>query len=283
MTESPLNHRQNRERMCKILFETFNVPSFYVAIQSVLALYASGLLTGHSVTHTVPVYEGYALRLRKRNIYDIEVRFIPEMIKEKLSYVAKDFDCEMKNYAQISNECEKDYELPDGKIIRLGNERFRCPEVLFKPYLIGDKSDGLPMMVNKSVCYCNNELKKDLLGNVVLSGGNTMFEGIGNRLYNELVKIVLCKNIVDGYMRKYSVNRMYNDIIDVTYDYCGIDQISKKYAGFHKVNIVESSERKYSVWIGGSILASLSDFQQNFITKNEYDETGPHIVHRKCF
>lgn len=50
-----------------------------------------------------------------------------------------------------------------------------------------------------------------------------------------------------------------------------------------QVKVVAPPERKYSVWIGGSILASLSTFQQMWIAKSEYDESGPSIVHRKCF
>ena len=52
---------------------------------------------------------------------------------------------------------------------------------------------------------------------------------------------------------------------------------------FSPLQIIAPPERKYSVWIGGSILASLSTFQQMWISKQEYDEAGPSIVHRKCF
>jgi actin len=91
---------------------------------------------------------------------------------------------------------------------------------------------------------CDVDVRKDLYGNIVLSGGTTMFTGIAERLSKEIV------NLAPSTM---------------------------------KVKIIAPPERKYSVWIGGSILSSLSTFQQMWISKEEYDESGPAIVHRKCF
>ena len=258
-----------REKTMQIMFETFSVPSFCVAQSTYLDLYSSGRNTGcvvdcgHGMVDVCSVYEGKELRNMKTvHLAGLELTAFFEKLlgfrgylfstaadkevvremKEKLTYVAFDFDEEMKK-AESSSECNIDYTLPDGNIITLGNERFRCPELLFKPHLNGFHLDSIEKTVCDSIMECDIDIRKDLFANIILAGGTTMFKGLPERMEREITRLAP-PNM--------------------------------------KVKIVAPPERKYATWIGGSIHASLATFPQMVITHEEYNEVGPSIVHRKC-
>ena len=252
------------------MFETFHIPTMYLALAPVLSLYASGrkdgivLQSGYGVSHAVPVREGFAipqnalrLDLAGRNLTDylkkiltdrgttLAERRIVRDIKEKLCYVALDFEKEMSTAAS-SSSLQMSYELPDGQSVTLGDERFRCPEALFQPSMADTSlsgSTGIHQLTFNSIMKCDEDFRKEMFANIVLSGGSTMFKGVADRMQKEITALAPPTT---------------------------------------KIKIIAPPEAKYSAFIGGSILASLADFQSMWITKQEYDEFGPAIVNRKC-
>ncbi|KAH9607789.1 hypothetical protein KSS87_022438 [Heliosperma pusillum] len=218
LTEAALNPRANREKMTQIMFETFNAPAMYIAIESALSLFASGRVTGivlnsgDGVSHTVPIYEGYAL---PHAVIRLDVAG-----QDVAGYLMK-----------ILNE--KGYSLTPNShleiIITIGAERFICSEVLFEPSMIGVKAPGIHGMIYSSIMKCDVDLRKDLYGNIVVSGGTTMIPGPGDR-----------------------VSKVLTDLAPV-----GM-----------RIQIVIPPERTYSAWIGGSILGSLTTFQQELAAAN---------------
>ncbi|CZS98722.1 actin-71 [Rhynchosporium agropyri] len=274
LTEPPLNPRSNRDTAAQILFETFNVPALYTSIQAVLSLYASGRTTGivldagDGVSHAVPVYEGFAMPSSIRRI-DVAGRDVTEymqlllrksgyvfhtsaekevvrMIKEKVSYVAADPKKEEKEWAALSGKMGSDsrvveYALPDGNKIKIGQERFRAPEILFDPEIIGLEYPGIHQIVVDAINRTDLDLRKSLFGNIVLSGGSTLTKGFGDRLLHEVQRLAV------------------KDM---------------------RIKIFAPPERKYSTWIGGSILAGLSTFRKMWVSIDDWHE-NPDIIHTK--
>jgi actin-related protein len=271
LTDCPLCPKANREKMTQIMFETYNVPAMDIFNQSILALYASNrvcgivLDSGEGVTHSVPIGEGYAyphaiirsdfagadlsnifaehLIKRGYSFNSFAEKEIARDIKERFAFVAFDFEQESACFNN-SPFPERKYKLPDGQEIAIGSETFQCPEVLFQPSLIGMKSSGVHEMLVHSVLKCDGNIQKTFFENVVLAGGSTLLRGFVNRLQREL-----------------------NGLAPSTMP----------------VKIFAPPHRKHSAWIGGSILASIPAFQQHWITIEEYEESGPSIIHRRTY
>ena len=271
LTDHVLSPKKDRAKKKELLFETFQVPSMYLAIDIVLALYASGRTTGlvldvgHGVTSSISIYEGYtdgingeingcgAVHRQNTGGMDLNEymrQLLAERghhfnsaadlvhvrrIKENLCYLATDFESEIENEKSTSNG--KHYELPDGKIITVGAERFQCPEALFNPKLMGMDAKGIHEIVYNTIQKSAIDARRDFWCNIVLCGGTTYIPSLDERLRTEL------KQLAPSTVRS---------------------------------RVVAPPERKFSVWIGGSILVSLSSFQEMWISKDEYDESGPH-------
>eukprot|EP01091_Cochliopodium_minus_P012583 TRINITY_DN3837_c0_g1_i1.p1 TRINITY_DN3837_c0_g1~~TRINITY_DN3837_c0_g1_i1.p1 ORF type:complete len:425 (+),score=118.33 TRINITY_DN3837_c0_g1_i1:18-1292(+) len=294
------NTNKLREKLAEVAFEKFSVPGFFLSKSPVLSCFMSGKHSGlcvefgHNFTSIVPVHEGYALKnaslrslvggkllseelqveIKKKGIkinphYTVRKNevFLPKYTSP--SYLQYSIDCILDDIKESSFKFSDspfdeeyyskmpgaEFELPDKKKINLGSFIYKCPEMILNPKLLTtydqieteNTTDLSPLseLVSTSVGKCHSDMHKEMYGSIILCGGTSLIPGLQERLQKELGSR-------------------------------GQKQKPKFIASNYR------SERKYSSWIGGSILASLGTFQQLWMSKSEFHENGSAFIIKKC-
>ncbi|CAL1361550.1 unnamed protein product [Linum trigynum] len=261
-----------KEQLVQLMFETFNVSGFYASEQAVLSLYAVGRISGctvdigHGKIDIAPVLEGavqqisskrfeiggldltklLAQELAKSNpTVNLNISDV-EKIKEKYSCCAEDEFAYRKT--QETNEIEQ-HTLPDGQVISIGKERYTIGEALFQPVILGLEAHGIVEQLVRCISTVSSDNHRQLLENTVLCGGITAMPGFEDRFQKEAG---LCSSAIRPSLVK-------------------------------PPEYMPDKLTEFSAWVGGAILAKVVFPQNQHVTKGEYDETGPSVVHRKCF
>lgn len=313
LAEPSFNTQQHREKMVELMFEKYDVPALFLAKNAVLTSFASGRATslvvdcGGGSTTVAAVHDGYVLQkaivrsaiggevltdclqrtleakgikirprfsFTRKEIRQGEYELIPvDLPNTTESYYtysqraivadAKESVCRVPDSAyddtSYANIPTTPYELPDGQTIEVGADRFKIADIMFNPSLIqtipgmekygseaGIPFNGLPQMVIESINKCDVDIRRELFNSVMLAGGTAALQQMKERLEKDLME---------------------------------------EAPQAARVKVLASGnalERRFSVWIGGSILASLGSFQQMWFSKAEYEEHGPTYVQRKC-
>ncbi|KAH7858898.1 hypothetical protein Vadar_029185 [Vaccinium darrowii] len=312
LAEPSSNTQQQREKTAELMFEKYKVPALFLAKNAVLTSFASGRATslvvdsGGGLTTIAPVHDGYVLQKAVQSspiggefLSDCLMKSLESKglnIKPRYSFKRKeirpgefqtvdlDFPSTTESYrlysqrviasdikesvcrapdtpydeSSYSNIPMTPYELPDGQTIEIGADRFKIPDVLFNPSLVqtipGMESfadtaasvRGLPQMVIDSINKCDVDIRRELFSSILLSGGTASMQQLKERLEKDLL------------------------------------EESPQAARVKVLASGNATERRFSVWIGGSILASLGSFQQMWFSKSEYEEHGASYIQRKC-
>lgn len=268
LTEVPLNAKANTRRIVKILFEKFNIASIYLTCHSVAALFCSGRATGvvldsgAGATHSVSIYEGYAIPHATMRIEvdgndlteyltkllmerDVSLAMNMELvqdIKENMCYVAQDYEVELTKDQDSTKE--RRYKLPDESNLILEKERFMCPEALFQPALLGMEGNGVHQALSECILKSDIDIRDDLYANIVLSGGSMLFAGMKERIHRELSTLAPTGTVI---------------------------------------KTSDNSSVEHPAWCGLSIVSNLHWYMVMLRTREEYDEQGPGIIHRVNF
>jgi actin-related protein 2 len=283
VTEAPLNPIANKRTICEILFEQLGVKAMNIEAQAKCSLFCEGidsgvvLDSGDGVTHCIPISEGNILRFNIERL-DLAGRHITQYLIRLLQRKGYSFNSSAdfefvrylkEKYCFVSNDIEQDRKLerettyynsfhllPDETRLHISDEKFEAPEILFNPYLIGLDVNGIPEMMFKSINNCPIDLRKNLYGSLILSGATTLFPGFASRL-------------------ELDMKKLYKENIKKTSD----NKKSKV-----SINVIDSPRRKYSVFIGASIIGNYynsPDSKDYWVSIDEWLECGENAVNKE--
>lgn len=283
VTEAPLNPIANKKTICEILFEQLGVKAMNIEPQAKCSLFCEGidsgvvLDSGDGVTHCIPISCGAILRFNIERL-DIAGRHITQYLIRLLQRKGYSFNSSAdfefvrylkEKYCFISNDIESDRKLeretsyynsfhllPDETRIHISDEKFEAPEILFSPHLLGSDVDGIPEMMYKSINNCPIDLRKDLYGNLILSGATTLFPGFATRLENDMKRLY----------KENSLKNADNKTIKIN------------------INVIDSPRRKYSVFIGASIIGNYynsADSDDYWVSIDEWLECGENAINKE--
>lgn len=270
VSDSPSAPPQGREKVVELLFEALAVPACHLASTALLALCSTGALSGLAVEagagvcHATPIYAGhswhkatfrldvagstlsrYLRELLVAACSDLGLQALPRkaitQLKKRSCYVSLDFEGDLRDPARHHPAC---FCLGNGCSVRLSSERFRCPEPIFQPALLGQAVPGLPTLAFRALQKVPTTLRGRLANTVVLAGGSTLFPGFAERLDQEL----------EAQCRRHGYPAL-------------------------QPRLVAKPGRGQAVWTGGSMVASLHSFQRGWMTRAMYQECGSRLVH----
>jgi actin len=264
-TEPIYPSNSSRERLAQIYFETMNVPSYYVVNSSAAALMASGLTTGTVVSigkdnaQIVPVLEGRVLpdaalfgNVGGEDLTDYLISLLSARGYEVTTSAEREIARQAKHtfgraalsYDEISQEFPTvSYTLPTEEVWEVQKEAIQLVEPLFQPSLVGYSAYGIHDLIWQVHRRAPQEHLNALRGNILLCGGSSMFPGMQERLTKQLAWL---------------------------------------FPSAAQFRVLAPPERKFSSWIGASILSTLEEYKKLYITKDQYEEHGPSLVHTKC-
>ncbi|KAL5977094.1 Actin-related protein 7 [Asimina triloba] len=261
-----------RERLVQLMFETFNVTGFYASEQAVLSLYAVGRISGctvdigHGKIDIAPVYEGAVQHIASKrfeiggidltNLLANDLRKSNPLVKIDISDVEKlkeQYACCVEDqfaYEDKLKSCPVEkHVLPDGQVITIERERFIVGEALFQPSILGLEEHGIVEQLVRCISTVSTENQRQLIENTVLCGGTASMTGFEERFQREAN---LCSSSIRPALIK-------------------------------PPEYMPENLPKNSAWMGGAILAKVVFPQNQHVTKGDYDESGPAVVHKKCF